>query len=332
MSAVASPQAVGLLTTPPAATAAVRADGVVRRYRNGRGVGPVDLAVGPGETMALMGRNGCGKTTLLRLLATVSRPQRGEVSWFDGPAAPARAHIGLALDGALEDGGLTGRQATYFWCAQWISARDEVRTRTDGLLDRLGLAAAADAAVGSYSFGMRRRLALVAALVHDPLLALLDEPTAGLDPAGCAELAVILAERRERARSTIVASNDPGFVEAVAGQVTFLDEGLVVRCATPQELLDSLPRGRVAELVTHGRCDAAGLRRVAGVVDVAVAGSSAMVRFDGDSTIAALVAAADAPGGRLRELRLRRPDLGDCFRELTGQMLEDGHWSATTPA
>lgn len=323
MSAIAAPGMEGTLMVTPAASVALSARAVVRRYRNGRGVGPVDLALRAGETMALMGRNGCGKTTLLRLLATVSRPQSGEVQWFGGDAKAARAHLGLALDGALEDAGLTGRQATHFWCAQWIGDGAEVASRTGAVLHRLGLAPAADEPVGSYSYGMRRRLALAAAVVHQPALALLDEPTAGLDPEGCAQLALLIAERAQQGRSTLIASNDPGFVESVADSVAFLEEGVMVRCASPRDLLAALPQGRVAELVVDGGCPAAALRAVAGVLDVTADAGTATVRFDGDHTIAALVAMADAPGGRLRELRLRRPDLTDCFHDLTGCTLQE---------
>lgn len=305
-------------------TAAVQAHDVVRRYRSGRGVGPIDLEVFDGETVALMGRNGCGKTTLLRVLATVSRPQTGAVRWWGAGASVARLRLGLALDGALEDTGLTGRQATHFWCAQWVDDRGDVAARTEAVLNRLGLAAAADDRVGTYSYGMRRRLALAAALVHRPALALLDEPTAGLDPDGSVELELLIRERAAGGRCTLVASNDPRFVEAVADRVAIIDEGLLVRCASPSDLLAALPKGRIAELVVDGGCDLAALSAVPGVLDLSTDDHTALqVRFEGDRTIAALVAAADAPGGRLRELRLRRPDLADCFRDVTGHILED---------
>ncbi|MEO8897964.1 MAG: ABC transporter ATP-binding protein [Candidatus Dormibacter sp.] len=323
MSAITTLEVEGTLAVTPLTSVAVSARAVVRRYKNGCGAGPVDLDVRAGETVALMGRNGCGKTTLLRLLATVSHPQSGEVQWFGGDARTARAHLGLALDGALEDAGLTGRQATHFWCAQWIGDGGEVTSRTDAVLRRLGLAAAADEPVGSYSYGMRRRLALAAAVVHQPALALLDEPTAGLDPDGCTQLGLLIAERSRQGRSTLVASNDPRFVESVADRVAFLEEGVVIRCASPRDLLAVLPQGRVAELVVDGGCPVTALRAVAGVIDVTADGPTATVHFDGEHTIAALVAAADAPGGRLRELRLRRPDLADCFRDLTGRTLRE---------
>ena len=324
MTSVAETPALATAGVATRRTAVLEAHAVSRRYRGGRGVGPLDLAVFAGETVALMGRNGCGKTTLLRMLATVSRAQTGALRWFGGDATAARSRLGLALDGALEDAGLTGRQATHFWCAQWVPDRDRAAAATESILRRLDLAAAADARVGTYSYGMRRRLALAAALVHQPALALLDEPTAGLDPDGIAQLEQLVTERSAGGASTVVASNDPRFVESVADRVAIIDEGLLARCAAPGELLAALPKGRIAEVVVDGGCDVRAVRAVAGVVDVVELDATSLeVRFEGDRTVAALVAAADAPGGRVRELRLRRPDLADCFRAVTGHVLEE---------
>ncbi len=315
-----SPSAPQVAAAPEAV---VRGRAVVRRFGNGRGVGPVDLDLLAGETLALMGPNGCGKTTLLRVLASVARAQSGQLRWWGGDASAARRRLGLALDSALEESGLTARQATHFWCAQWVADPARVAARTDAILNRLGLGATADDRVGTFSYGMRRRLALAAALVHEPDLAVLDEPTAGLDPEGATQLVRLLADRSARGMTTLVASNDPRFVESVADRVAFLDEGLMMRCAAPAALLAALPRGRIADLVVDGAPDLHALRALPGVAEVtAEPGARLRVRFEGDRTIAGLVAAADAPGGRLREVRLRRPDLSDCFHQLTGHPLE----------
>ena len=186
--------------------------GVEHRFRNGRGVGPVDLRIAPGERTALMGANGAGKTTLLRMLATATRPRRGVVRWC-GSAVPceARRLIGFAADATLDDAGLTGRQSTYFWCRQWLpGARTGVAV--EDALHRFGLALVADEPIAGYSFGMRRRLALAQALAHHPRLALLDEPTAGLDADGLAVLRAELARRSLQERATLIASNDCTFV------------------------------------------------------------------------------------------------------------------------
>lgn len=309
--------------TTPVAGLAVEARDIVRRYRNGRGVGPLRLVIHEGEVLALMGPNGCGKTTLLRILSTVWRPQSGGLRWFGGDARGARRHLGLSLDSALEEGGLTGRQATEFWCAQWCHRLEEVRWRTDRVLNELGIAEVADEPVAGYSFGMRRRLALAAALVHGPRLVLLDEPTAGLDPEGSSLLGRLLRAQAAAGGTAVIASNDPSFVETVADRVAFIDEGLLLRCAPVPELLAELPAGRLAEAEVDGVPDVTALRAVEGVQDVRVQGQTIQVTFAGPRTVASLVAAADAPGGRLRELRLRRPDLRDCFSTLSGRRLED---------
>jgi ABC-2 type transport system ATP-binding protein len=301
---------------------AVEARGVEFRHRGGRGVGPVDLLVAPVEVVVLMGPNGAGKTTLLRLLATLGRPQRGELRWFGGaPAGAARRGIGLALDAAVEEETLSGMQAAHFWCRQWVRETMPALALCEDSLQRFGLWEVRDEPVGAYSFGMRRRLALVEALAHQPRLALLDEPTAGLDPAGVQSLLAELRRRSTAGHATVVASNDANFAAAAAHRVAFFVDGRLVRCAPPGELLDGVGGARVAEL-TLDAPDLDALRGVGGVERADVRGDGVVVvRYVDASVLPGLVAAADHPGGRLRALHLHEPDLADAFRELTGAEL-----------
>jgi ABC-2 type transport system ATP-binding protein len=304
--------------------AAIEALGVERRYRGGRGVGPVDLRLHAGEVLVLMGPNGAGKTTLLRLLATIDAPRRGTLRWDGGDAARARRSLGLALDSAVEEATLSGLQATHFWCRQWVRDGTRARELCEAALRRFGLWEVRDEPVGAYSYGMRRRLALAQALAHEPHLALLDEPTAGLDPAGVEALAVELRRRSTAGWATLVASNDPAFTAAVAHRVAFLSGGALLRCADPAELLAAVTAARVAELgaAPATPLDLDALGRVGGVERVeARAGGGAVVRFHDPAALPAIVAAADQPGGRLRQVRLHEPDLRDAFRELTGEDL-----------
>jgi ABC-2 type transport system ATP-binding protein len=303
--------------------AAVETDAVERRFPGGRGVGPVSLRVEAGECLALMGHNGAGKTTLLRMLATVDRPQRGVVRW-DGDRSPraARRSLGLALDGVDEDPCLTGRQAAHFWCRRWVTDRAAARRLVGAALDRFGLAAVADEPVGGYSFGMLRRLGLVEALAHEPALAFLDEPTAGLDPLGVDALRDELRRRDLSGRTTVVASNDCGFVEAACDRVAFLAGGAVARCAAPRTLLGDAEAARVAELTTTRPLAAAAAALLPGVLDAVAVEGGLRVRFTGPAALPALVALADGGGG-LRSLRVRRADLGDSFAALTGRALEE---------
>lgn len=301
----------------------VVAHAVERRHRGGRGVGPVDLHVGAGEVMVLMGPNGAGKTTLLRLLAGVDRPQRGELRWHQGE----RRSVGLALDSAVEETALSGMQSAYFWCRQWVDDETRARALCAAALQRFGLWEVRDEPAGTYSYGMRRRLALVEALAHEPRLAALDEPTAGLDPAGVQALLDELRARRAAGRASVVASNDANFAAAAADRVAFLVHGVLVRCASPAALLAAVGAARVAELTLSspvaGARTVAALRAVAGVQRVDAGSGVTIVGFHDAAALPRIVAAADAPGGRLRRLRLHEPDLADAFRELTGEHLAE---------
>ncbi|MHB8490433.1 MAG: ABC transporter ATP-binding protein [Candidatus Dormibacteria bacterium] len=300
---------------------------VEHRFRNRRGVGPVDLSLGPGERTALMGSNGAGKTTLLRVLATATRPRRGAVRWCGSPApSTARRLIGFAPDAALDDPGLTGRQSTYFWCRQWTRG-DDVAVLAGDALRRFGLASVADEPIAGYSFGMRRRLALAQALAHRPRLALLDEPTAGLDADGLETLRAELATRSDQGHASLIASNDCSFVAAACDRVIFLDQGRVVVDATPGDLLASVGDARRVDLdVAEGaHHHVEQLRSVGGVASVTyVDGVVSAVLLD-DSALASVVRVADGWPGGLRAVRLHQPDLSDAFRHLTGVSLDGTH-------
>ena len=308
----------------PSVRAVMEAVDVERRFRNGRGVGPITVRVQSGERLALMGPNGAGKTTLLDVLATAARPRGGSVVWY-GMTSPHRARrlIGTAPDVVTEDGALSARQSTYFWCRQWMP-RDTTPGLVDDALRQFGLAAVADDPVASFSFGMRRRLALAQALVHRPRLALLDEPTAGLDPEGVAALGHAMRNRAERGHATIVASNDCDFVASACDRVVFLDAGLLLTDATPKALLASVGSARVAELELRDRSRVDELRRIPGVAGVAASNGVLRVEMRDETALPAIVSVADGNGGGLVSLRLHTPDLADAFRVLTGHGLDGG--------
>ncbi|HZS13019.1 MAG TPA: ABC transporter ATP-binding protein [Candidatus Dormibacteraeota bacterium] len=306
-----------------AGTPVLEARAVERRYRGGRGVGPVDLHVGPGDVVVLMGPNGAGKTTLLRLLATLGRPQRGALRWFDSAdPAVARRSLGLSLDSTPDDETLSGLQSAHLWCRQWIREPSRALALCEEALRRFGLAAVRHEPIATYSYGMRRRLALVEALAHEPRLALLDEPTAGLDPTGVHALAAELRRRAESGCATVVASNDANFAAMAASRVAFLVDGRLLRCAAPAELLAAVGGARVAELsvVDATGLDVRALRGLLGVerVDVQADDGVVTLRYHDPASLPRIVAVADHPGGRLRSMRLHEPDLADAFRELTG--------------
>jgi heme exporter protein A len=162
-----------------------------------------------GETLAVTGANGAGKSTLLRILAGVLTPRHGTVTLsVEGEPVPDEEHslrAGLVAPavGVYEE--LTARETLRFLAR--VRRLDEAARRIDAVLDRVGLAARADDRVGTYSSGMQQRVKYAAALLPDPPLLLLDEPSANLDDAGRTMVASIVAEQRSRGRLLVVATN-----------------------------------------------------------------------------------------------------------------------------
>jgi ABC-type multidrug transport system ATPase subunit len=321
MTALVAPESAPA-ESPAAAHPGVIVRGALRRYPGGRSVGPIDLDVHAGEVLALMGSNAAGKSTLLRLLASADRGDSGLLAWW-GDANPRRARrrIGYAGDEPVEETTLSPRQSTYFWCRQWVGDPRLARRLTAETLDSLGLGERADEPVGTLSYGLRRRLALAQALAHRPALALLDEPSAGLDPDGVEVVTAAL-----RARATVVASNDPEFVAGVADRVAMLHRGRCLRVASLPALLAEVPRRRVVELrvgdAGDGALTVAVAERVAGLAGVLLRSASdglVVAELEEDAALSLLVAAADSVGPGVRSLEVRRPDLRECFHALVGR-------------
>jgi ABC-2 type transport system ATP-binding protein len=167
--------------------AAIEVEQLQRRFSHDvLAVAGIDLEVKEQEIYAFLGPNGAGKTTTVRMLTTLLKPTGGSarVAGFDvvRDQASVRRSIGVALQEAALDPLMTGRELMQLQATLHGLTRDESKRRGDKLLNRVGLMEAADRRVGTYSGGMRRRLDLASALVHDPQVLFLDEPTTGLDP------------------------------------------------------------------------------------------------------------------------------------------------------
>jgi len=310
----------------PAAAAppALEARGLCRRFRNGRGAGPVDLMVHPGEVVALLGPNGSGKSTLLRCLATLTRPSAGSVAWWgDRDRTRARARLGVGFDVSAHVEEASGLQNLAFFAAHQGTGSGVDRSRLEAVLAGHDLLAVADDPVATYSFGMRRRLLLAEALCHDPDLILLDEPTVGLDVTAAHRLAAGLRQRAGAGAAVCLASNDTGFVERTADRVGFLDQGQMVRDAPVATLLAELGTLRELRLRCVGAAPIDRLRRLAGVATVAATPDGVVLTaHPRDGLVADVVQALGDADRVLQDLQIRDPDLSDCFLALVGRPLE----------
>ncbi|QFU14804.1 ABC transporter ATP-binding protein [Microvirga thermotolerans] len=240
-------------------TRTVEIDGVVKRFGKVEAVRDVSFALDAGETVALVGHNGAGKTTLMKLMLGLIRPSAGRIAVLgEDPAAgefSARRRVGYLPENVSFNGALTGRETLAFYAR----LKREPQKRAIALLERVGLTHAADRRVGTYSKGMRQRLGLAQALLGEPQLLLLDEPTTGLDPALRQGFYEIVEELRGRGATVLLSSHALTELEERAGRVVIMNQGIKVADGTLDELR------RIARLPTRIRLKVA----EAGLADVA---------------------------------------------------------------
>jgi ABC-2 type transport system ATP-binding protein len=308
----------------------IEVEGLTRKFKNGPlAVDGIDLEVDPGEIYGFLGPNGAGKSTTVHMLTTLLPPTGGKarVAGHDvvreGPAV--RAAIGAALQEAALDPHLTAREHMRLQTALHGLPREERVARGDALIERVGLADAADRRVSGYSGGMKRRLDLALALVHGPRVLFLDEPTTGLDPQSRAALWDEVSRLAGHEGVTVFLTTQ--YLEEadqLADRIGIIDEGTIVAEGTPAALKSEI--GRPSLEITPNQPDECG--RVLAVLErfgegVPSAPDSVAVRLDvGAEALTDIVRALDAEGLRIADIELHAPSLDDVFLEKTGRHLE----------
>ncbi|MER5933181.1 ATP-binding cassette domain-containing protein [Streptomyces sp. NPDC002054] len=306
-------------------TYAVLSEGLEKRFDEVHALRGLDLAISEGTVCGLLGPNGAGKTTAVRIFATLTAPDSGTatVAGVDVVRAPAAARrlIGVTGQYASVDGELTGRENLRLFARLGGLRGPAGRARADELLDRFGLAEAADRVAGTWSGGMRRRLDLAAGLLTRPRVLFLDEPTTGLDPA--AREQIWTAVRALSAEGTTVLLTTQYLEEAdrLADDIVLIDRGRAAETGTPEALKARI--GSAAEVTVAGPealpGAAAVLDRLTGgrpVLDEERLTVGVTVR-DAALTLPQVVRALDAAGVPVTDARLRPPTLDEVFLRLT---------------
>jgi ABC-type multidrug transport system ATPase subunit len=304
----------------------LRAEGVTRRHPSGKGVFAIDLSVGRGEVVSVLGPNGSGKTTLLRALATVDPIQAGSISWFgrrDRRDPAVRRALGVVLDDTAHFEAMSGYQNAWFFARRFGVDEMEARERLNRLFTWSGLAEAVHRPVEEYSLGMRRRLALVESLCHQPRLLLLDEPTLGLDWAGSVRLIEMLRRLAKAGVGMVLSTNDVHLAEQVGGYVVFLDRGRRVGQGTVAELLGEVAGLQRVELDLRAPVPLRELSARSGVEMVGVVGRTVRLLLAGDASPVDVLRGLDGHAHLLAGVRVDRPHLGDAFLLRTGRPLEE---------
>jgi len=299
-----------------------------RHFKGGiKAVDGIDFDVSEGEIYAFLGPNGAGKTTTVRMLTTLLRPSGGSahVAGFDvvSEAAAVRKAIGVALQEAALDPLMTGRELIRLQATlHGISSRRGAELG-DALLGRVGIDYAADRRVGTYSGGMARRLDLALALVHEPSVLFLDEPTTGLDPVSRKAIWEEVRNLNDEGTTVLLTTQYLEEADQLAERVGIIDAGIMVAEGTPAALKAEVGHPHLElRLAGDGAVRAEEILRAFGQTRAPTNGSICVEVASGAAGVAPVVRALDDAGFEVESLELRLPSLDDVFVEKTGHSLE----------
>jgi ABC-2 type transport system ATP-binding protein len=307
---------------------AIEASGLERRFGSFVAVDHVDLAVRRGEIYGFLGPNGAGKSTTTRMLCTLTSLSGGRatVAGYDVARQPGqvRLRIGAALQSAALDIQQSGaellrQQGRYYGLSQ-----SDIDTRLDELRGLIDIGDALDQRIKTYSGGMKRRVDLAAALIHNPEVLFLDEPTTGLDPASRAKVWEEVQRLNQDLGMTIFLTTQ--YLEeadALANRVGIIDHGQIIAEGTPAELKRSIGADVVTVRVNNVAAAASTIAALSGVDSVEVRGDEILAATaDGPGNVSPIAVALAGAGIRVRSLTLREPTLDDVFLTLTGEHLD----------
>ncbi|MBL6927051.1 MAG: ATP-binding cassette domain-containing protein [Acidimicrobiia bacterium] len=309
-------------------TVVVEATDLVRHFGDVVAVDGVDLQVEEGEVFGFLGPNGAGKSTVVRMLTTLLHPTSGSarVGGCDviSQAGEVRRMIGVALQDAAIDPLMTGSELMRLQAVLHGIPRSVIKTRGPELLERVGLTAAVDRRVGTYSGGMRRRLDLALSLVHEPPILFLDEPTTGLDPTSRQALWEEVRRLNDELGTTVFLTTQ--YLEEadqLAGRIAIIDAGRLVREGTPTVLKSTVgaPTLRVEVGPEHVETTTTVMTGF-GAERPSREGRVAIGLDEGAARVADVVRALDAAGVTVIHLELDAPSLDDVFAHATGRRLE----------
>jgi ABC-2 type transport system ATP-binding protein len=287
----------------------VRARALRKSFRTHEVLKGIDLAVAPGEVVGLIGPNGAGKTTLMSCLLGFLRPDGGAIT-IDGRAnddLDVRRRTGFVPERMNFDRRATGWEFLRYMARLAGVPRADVNARGAALLQRLGLAGAADRRLSQYSRGMLQRIGMAQALVHEPAFLFLDEPTSGLDPNGVLLVRDLIGEQKARGVAVLLNSHQLAEVEKVCDRVLFLHGGVIAR----EETLRHVDRIVVAVTMLPGSFDAAAVARLAGATPD---GNVVIASVETEADVAELVRAVVASGAGVIDVRRHTADLEEIFR------------------
>ena len=313
--------------TPAAASAAtepvVRVRGLTKRYGDVQAVAGIDFDVAPGEVFGLLGPNGAGKTTTVEILEGLRTPDGGEALVLGQDVAKGadalKPRIGVSLQTAAMYPKLTVVELIDLFRSFYPRSRP-----TDELIEALGLGERRTARSAELSGGQRQRLAVALALVNDPELVFLDEPTTGLDPAARRALWDLIAGLKADGRTVLLTTHYMEEAEILCDRLAIMDHGRILEMGTVDDLVTKRFHERAVRFDRLERLGRDELASLPAVVEVKEDETETLLyTSDVGPTIGALLALADSRGLEPKNLAIRRATLEDVFLDLTGRALRD---------
>ena len=310
--------------SPPHVDPAIHVRGLVKRYADVIAVNGLDLEIRSGECFGLLGPNGAGKTTTIEILEGLNRPDQGEVTVlgqrWTGRADPAlRERLGIQLqETKLQD------KVTALETIQLFRSFYRRGPSPEEILRRVALEEKRNAWVVKLSGGQRQRLSLACALVNDPELLFLDEPTTGLDPQSRRQLWDLIEAFRQRGGTTLLTTHYMDEAERLCDRVAIMDHGRVIALGTPAELISSLGAEHVVEFSIEGTLDFGDVEHLPSVRQARREASGyALIVGEPHVAIPALLAELERQRVTLESLTTHHATLEDVFVSMTGRTLRD---------
>ena len=304
---------------------ALRCVGLVKRFGDVTAVNGLDLEVRTGECFGLLGPNGAGKTTTVEILEGLTSPTDGSVevlgcTWGAGSDRELRERIGVQLQETQLAEKVTVAESIRLFRSFYQRGRD-----VDEVIRLVDLDEKSDARVGKLSGGQKQRLAVACALVNEPELLFLDEPTTGLDPQARLKLWEVIEKFRGSGGTIVLTTHYMEEAQRLCDRVAIMDHGRVIALGTPNELIASLGAEQIVEFGVAGPLDDKPLVSLPGARSLrATNGAYALTVSDIGTVLPALLDELERQQIKLQTLTTHQATLEDVFVHLTGRMLRDG--------
>lgn len=293
----------------------IRVKHIRKCFGNFCAVDDVSFSVKAGEIFGIVGPNGAGKSTIVRMLATILLPTSGN-AYLNGLSITEEAQKIREIVGYLPEEPrvydyMTGREFLELFAGMYKNSAVQAIPK---LISFVGLEAHVDRKIGDYSKGLKQRLSIARALLHDPQVLILDEPTMGLDPASAHELREKILEMRDEKKTIVICTHYMDEADFLCDRVAFLSEGRIAAIGKPEELKSRIRGEKYVRVVlkTHSQ-------RFLELVGGKISGRGILVRLDGpvEKVIEKIIDAAASTGSRILTIKTVEPSLDDVFLRLT---------------